>query len=73
MNAEHFREVLSRRPFEPFSIRMSNGDVFPVRHPENAIVLKTRVVVADPENDRTMICSLLHIASIEFENAAPER
>ena len=71
MNAERLREALSRRPFEPFSIRMSNGDVFPVRHPENAILLRTRLVVADPENDRTMICSLLHIASIEFESVTP--
>lgn len=67
MNAETLRELIRKQPFEPFAIRMTNGDVFPVRHPEMAMLLKTKVIVADPENDRSWICSLLHIAAIECQ------
>lgn len=70
MNAETFRELLSRRPFEPFTIRMTNGDVFQVRHPELALLLKTKIIVGDPENDRSWICSLLHVATIETAQPA---
>ena len=70
MNAETVRELLRRRPFEPFKLRMTNGDVFEIKHPEMAIVLKTKVIIGDPENDRSWICSLIHIASIEAPQAA---
>lgn len=70
MNAETIRELLRKQPFEPFSIRMTNGDVFHVRHPEMAMLLKTKVIVGDPENDRSWICSLLQIATIECPQAA---
>ena len=44
---------------------MSNGDHNEVRHPEFAFVLKTNLVIGDPESDRVWLCSLLHIADIE--------
>ena len=34
MNADAIREFLHREPFEPFVIRMSNGETHEVRHPE---------------------------------------
>lgn len=34
MNAETIREYLRRKPFEPFVIRMSNGEIHEIRHPE---------------------------------------
>jgi hypothetical protein len=70
MNTETIRELLRKQPFEPFAIRMTNGDVFEVRHPEMALVLKTKVIIGDPENDRSWICSLLHIATIECPQPA---
>jgi hypothetical protein len=48
---------------------MTNGEKFEVRHPEMAILLKTKVIVGDPENDRSWICSLLHVATIESPQA----
>jgi hypothetical protein len=39
--------------------------VFEVRHPECAIVMKTRVIVGYPEEDRTVTCGLVHINSVE--------
>jgi len=65
MNADTIREYLRREPFEPFVIRLSNGEVFEVRHPECAIVMKTRVIVGYPEEDRTVTCGLVHINSVE--------
>ena len=66
MNAEYLRELLNRRPFEPFAVHLSNGEVFAVRHPECMILTKTRMVVVDPEADRITTVSLLHVANVEM-------
>ena len=65
MNADTIREFVRRNPFQPFVIRMSNGDVHEVRHPECVIVLKTKIVVGYPDNERTVHCSLIHVNSVE--------
>jgi len=65
MNHESLHELVSRRPFEPFSLRLSNGDVVEIRHPEFAMLMKSKLVVGVPDTDRVVICSLLHIAGIE--------
>jgi len=49
---------------------MSNGDSFVVKHPENAIVAKTRMIVYYPETDNMAFLSLLHINDIEIGEAA---
>jgi hypothetical protein len=58
------RALLARRPFEPFEIHLSNGEVYLVRHPEMAWVVGGRVYVHIPEQDYEVTCSLLHIASV---------
>ena len=70
MPVETIRELLFRRPFEPFEIHMTNGEIYSVKHPEVAVLTKTRLVVADYESDRLAICSLLHIASVEMLQTA---
>jgi predicted GH43/DUF377 family glycosyl hydrolase len=65
MNADAIRDFLRREPFEPFVIRMSNGEVHEVRHPECAIVMNTRVLVYYPEKDRSVYCALIHINAVE--------
>lgn len=65
MNLEAIRELLKRKPFEPFEVRMSRGDVYQVRHPEQVLVLKTNVVIGFPETDKLAVCALLHIASLQ--------
>jgi hypothetical protein len=70
MNAEYFRELLRRQPFEPFAVRHSNGEVHAVRHPELATLTRSRVVIVDPDADRITVCSLLHIASVEMLKSA---
>jgi hypothetical protein len=70
MNIETIREWLNRQPFEPFEVRLSNGEVHQVRHPENVALGKTRIVIAYPDPDRVVHCSLIHINSIQALQAA---
>ena len=70
MNVETLREFVRRQPFEPFVIRMSNGEVHEVRHPECAIVMKTKVILGYPEEDRSVSCALIHINTVEPLQAA---
>ena len=66
MVSETVKEWLTKQPFEAFEIRMSNGVAYQVRHPEFAFVMKSNVVIGDPESERVFVCALLHIASIEM-------
>jgi hypothetical protein len=66
MNRETIQELLGRRPFEPFEVYLSSGEVHAVRHPEFAILLPSRLVVADPVTDRLSILSFLHIAELRM-------
>ncbi len=65
MNMETIRDWLNRRPFEPFVIRLSNGESYDVRHPENVILMKTRLIVGYPEADRAVHVALIHVNGIE--------
>lgn len=65
MNADALREFIHRQPFEPFLIRLSNGETHEVRHPECLMVLKTKAIIGFPDDDRTVHCSLIHINSVE--------
>jgi leucyl aminopeptidase (aminopeptidase T) len=65
MNADAVREWLNRQPFEPFELRLSNGEVYQVRHPENIAIGKNRIAVVDPGADRFVHIALVHINSIE--------
>ncbi|MGO8691845.1 MAG: hypothetical protein ACLQLG_19660 [Thermoguttaceae bacterium] len=69
MNHEAMRELLSRQPFEPFELRLTNGEKHEVRHPEMALLLKSRLLIALPD-DRMVICPLLHIASVKTLQSA---
>jgi len=48
MNADAIREFLRREPFEPFVIRMSNGETHEVRHPECLAIGKERIAIINP-------------------------
>lgn len=65
MNADTIREYTRRQPFEPFVIRLSNGEMHEVRHPECVLVLKTKVIIGHTEEDRTVQVALIHVNSIE--------
>ena len=65
MTIETIQDLLRKTPFQPFEVRMSDGESYEVRHPEFAFVLKTNLVIGDPDSDRVWICALLHVASVE--------
>jgi len=70
MNMETILEWVNRRPFEPFALRLFNGEAHQVRHPENVMVLKSRIIIGYPESDRAVHCSLIHVNAIEALQAA---
>ncbi len=70
MNADTIREYLRREPFEPFVIRMSNGEAHEIRHPECAFVMKTKMIVYYPADDRSVTCSLVHVNSVDALQAS---
>ncbi len=77
MNAEGFKKLLKAQPFLPFKIVMSSGETYEVLHPEMAWVARNVVVVGRATHagsaeipEFEAICSLLHIASIEFHSTS---
>jgi hypothetical protein len=70
MNADTIREMVQRRPFEPFRLRLSNGETHEVRHPEFAVVGKSKVLVYYPEQDRFVFVALIHVNSVELLQSA---
>lgn len=65
MTIEAIRDFIRREPFEPFVIRLSNGEVHEVHHPECVALTKTKVIVTYPEEDRVVHCALIHVYSAE--------
>ena len=65
MNADTIREWLNRQPFEPFEVRLSNGEHYQVRHPELLAIGKNRIIIVDPSTDRVVHVALVHVDSIE--------
>ncbi len=65
MNTETMQGLLRRQPFQPFEVRMSNGDAFQIRHPEMAFLLKSSLILGSPESDDFIFCSLLHVADVK--------
>lgn len=70
MNYDYLRELLDKRPFEPFTVQLSSGETHSVRYPSCAALTRTRLAIADPDADRIVVCSLLHIVSIEMLQTA---
>ena len=65
MNADTLREWLNRHPFEPFELRLSNGEAYQVRHPEVLAIGRDRVAIFDPNSDRVVHVALIHVNSIQ--------
>lgn len=65
MNPEAIRELLQRRPFIPFVVRLSSGESYGVKHPACVAIAKTRIVVTDPDEDRVAVWSLMHVTSVD--------
>jgi len=62
---EQLTKLLSATPFQPFTIRTSDGNSYEVRHPENLAIGKHFMILIEPETDRTHDLYLLHVVSFE--------
>ncbi len=65
MIAADIKERLQREPFEPFQIRTSSGDAYPVPTPYLVALMKTKIFIAAPNSDDWSELSYLHISAIE--------
>ncbi len=71
MRPEELIQLLRRRPFVPLRLHMTDGQTYDIRHPDNVIVLRSRVdigVAPDPGTgvvERVEYCSLVHIVRVE--------
>ena len=70
MTLEIYRDLLARRPFQPFRVVASGGQSYEIRHPEMAMLTQTELVIGidDPGDGvpaEFRICSLLHVTAIE--------
>jgi hypothetical protein len=76
MSGEELMQLLRRRPFVPLRLHMTDGQTYDIRHPDNVLVLRSRVdigVGADPATGVVAgveYCSLLHVVRIEELQAA---
>ncbi len=71
MNADAIREMLNRRPFEPFEVIMSSGERHLVKHPEFLMLLQSKVAIGDLLTDRLIVLSLRHITELRPVESQP--
>jgi hypothetical protein len=70
MTLQTFREMLSRKPFQPVKVILSSGQSYEIRHPEMAMLTRTSLLVGtdlapDGVPAEFKILSLLHVTAIE--------
>jgi len=70
MNAEAMRGYLRQQPFAPLEIHLSDGEVHRIHHPEFSMVTGSRLYIYEQDSDRVIVCSLLHISSVQFQEPA---
>jgi hypothetical protein len=64
MAFEVVQRILREQPFRPISVRMSDGDVFEIRRPEAAMLVRSSLLIALPGQEWPVTCALLHINDI---------
>jgi hypothetical protein len=69
MRPEDLREFTRKQPFEPFRIHTTDGQAYDIRHPDQIIVLKSRVIIGvGSENgipDRAEHVALIHVVRVQ--------
>ena len=77
MRPDDLLELLRAKPFELFRIHLSDGTSFEIKHPDMAIVFRTKVTIGVPGRkgpdgplERSVNCALVHITRTELLNAA---
>jgi len=63
---ERIKNLLQTKPFSPFTVVMSSGERYEVRHPEHALLTKHLLIIADADNDAVIHdLYLLHISELK--------
>lgn len=65
MAMDDLKDLLTREPFQPFRVRLTSGDHYDVRDPSLAVMMKSRLFIALPKSDRSVVVPFLHIAALE--------
>ena len=69
MRPEDLHEFTRKRPFLPYRIHITGGQTYDVRHPDQVIVLRSRVVIAVGADsgvaDHVDHVALIHIVRVE--------
>jgi hypothetical protein len=70
MTLQTFREMLSRRPFQPVRLTLSSGQFYEIGHPEMALLTRSDLLIGvdlapDGVPAEFKIISLLHVTAIE--------
>lgn len=69
MSPHDLLDLLRRRPFVPFRILAADGGTHDIRHPDQALVLLTRVILplstTDEVSQRSQHLALAHIIRCE--------
>ena len=73
MSPQDMLELLRKRPFLPFRIFATDGRTYDVRHPDQALVLRTRVILPLPADgvdvpDRSEHLALVHVVRLEVSH-----
>lgn len=69
MRPEDLHEFTRKRPFRPYRLHTTDGSVYEIVHPDQVIVLRSRVVIGTGGDSEVPDCTehvaLLHIVRIE--------
>jgi hypothetical protein len=72
MTIEQLRNAHNAVPFRPFTIRMADGRVFPIKHPDFLSMSPSgRTVIIYNIDDSFSILDLLLMTELEMEPSAP--
>ena len=75
MRPEDLFELLRTRPFQPFRLFATDGRTYDVRHPDQALVLRSRVILPLPSGNSIPEglehLALLHIVRAEVLPVMP--
>jgi hypothetical protein len=69
MKQEVIKELLSREPFQPFRIVMSSGKEYEVKNPALVHAMRADVFYCYPDEDSFALLPLIHIATVEVQQA----
>lgn len=59
------QELLDKEPFDPFRIRMSDGQQYDVRDPSLVVTMEQTLFLALPNRDRFKLLSYQNMTSLE--------